>query len=213
MIANLTTTPTPLDDALYALALAGPVPDADALDELVRQYPEHATELTDIAIELALDALDDDEGDGEPMAAPGTSVAVSKAMSRFNNRLYEIETAPPRAPSKNGVALRNPFATLEREQLRALGHRLQANTVFAIKLRDRIIDDATMTDGFKRLVADELPAPPQVVAAHFAGDSAIGTNIEYKSDRKPRTGNKQTFEEAVRTSGLTAEQQAYLMSL
>ena len=51
----MTTTPaTPMDDVLYAFAVAKAVPDADTLDEFVRQYPEYADALTEFAIELVL---------------------------------------------------------------------------------------------------------------------------------------------------------------
>lgn len=47
----------PLRDVLYALAIAAPAPDASVLDDLVRRYPQHAAELTDMAVALALDHL------------------------------------------------------------------------------------------------------------------------------------------------------------
>ena len=52
-----TLTYTPLRDAMYAMSLAKPVPDAELLDEYVRLYPEHAEALTEFAVELAVDAL------------------------------------------------------------------------------------------------------------------------------------------------------------
>ena len=61
MITHLTNERTRrLDDALYALSQTRPAPDAAALEDLVRRYPEHAAELTTYAIELALDAIEDD---------------------------------------------------------------------------------------------------------------------------------------------------------
>jgi hypothetical protein len=45
-----------LRNAFYELALAERAPDAELLDDFIRRYPEHATELTEFAIELALDA-------------------------------------------------------------------------------------------------------------------------------------------------------------
>jgi hypothetical protein len=46
-----------LREALYTLTMAQRVPDADLLDDVIRCYPTYANELTDFAIELALDAL------------------------------------------------------------------------------------------------------------------------------------------------------------
>ena len=58
-----TKTNASLQDAMYALSLAKRVPDAELLDEFVRQYPQHADALTEFAIELTRDAML--EGDEE----------------------------------------------------------------------------------------------------------------------------------------------------
>ena len=58
-----TNHPMPLRDVLYAFSLAQPVPDARLLDEFVRRYPEHSVEITDFAIELAIDAARGDNAD------------------------------------------------------------------------------------------------------------------------------------------------------
>ena len=54
----ITTTQTPLRDAMYAMSLAKPVPDAELLDDFVRRYPQHADALTEFAIELAIELVD-----------------------------------------------------------------------------------------------------------------------------------------------------------
>ena len=112
-----------------------------------------------------------------------------------------------------GEQAENPFAQLSRPDLRLLGQRLNANTVFVLKLRDRLIESETLTEGFKRRVADELKVPLDLVIAHFEGQSTVGAQVHYKSDQKPEVIKKQTFEEALRSSGLTDEQQNYLRSL
>ena len=107
----------------------------------------------------------------------------------------------------------NPFAALDRSGLRHIGQRLNVSNVFIMKLRDRQIDENTMTEGFQRRVAEELGASLDVVVAHFAGQAQIQPEVHFKADKKPEAGAKQTFEEAVRSSGLTTEQQAYLLGL
>src|SRR5580700_9064653 len=86
-----TLTNTPLRDAIYAMSLAQPVPDAELLDEFVRRYPEHADALTDFAIELTLDSLQHiaDEPD-LPSDPDAVSPVVSRVISRFQNRLFEV---------------------------------------------------------------------------------------------------------------------------
>jgi hypothetical protein len=202
-----------LQDALYALALAKPVIDAAVLDDLVRRYPQYAAQLTDMAVELAVEALAN--GNEEPTLddASSTSTAVGRAMSRFQNRLYAVTKSRQPANTNTAPESLNPFSSLNRTELRGLGGRLGGNTVFAMKLRDRVIDPDTMTEGFRKHVADKMHAPLDVVVAHFAGRSEIAAYAHYKAEQKPETGQKQSFEEAVRSSGLTPEQQAFLLSL
>jgi hypothetical protein len=212
MISQQTRTPAPLRNVLYELALAKVVPDAEVLDEFVRRYPEHAAELTDFAIELAVDAAAA-AADAQTEPVPtGDSVAVSKAMSRFQNRLYAVQQEGA-TQGRQPVMVDNPFLSLDRTGLRAIGQRLNANNVFVMKLRDRQIDEKTMTPRFKCLVAEELKVPINVVVTHFSGPVEIQAGVHFKADGKPEAGAKQTFEEAVRSSGLTPEQETYLLSL
>ncbi len=203
-----------LDEALYALAQAWPAPDAIELEKLVRRYPEHAAELTDYAVALALDALDDEDEDVVETASPEINAAVLDAMSHFHNTLYALHTVPEQNVKAEASAnVRNPFALLDRTELRSLGQRLHANTVFMIKLRDRLIDDETIPRKFKEFIAEEIDTPFELIAAHFRERPVIAAVTNFKSDQKPEAGKKQNFQEAVRSSGLTTEQQSFLLSL
>ena len=207
---------TPLRDILYSFSLAKSVPDAELLDEYVRHYPEHAAALTDFAVEIIIDAARGDV-DVEPQEIEQTmSPTVSRAMSRFHNQLFAAKqtavAAADHVPARSSSD-ENPFATLDREAFRDLATRLHANTVFVAKLRDCEIDAATMTDGFRRRVAEELKVPIDVISAHFAAGPRLQRAQLYKSEEKPRISTKQTFGEAVRDSGLSEEQQLYLVSL
>jgi hypothetical protein len=214
MTTEITRATTRLDDALYALAQAGSIPDATALDKLVRQYPDHAETLTEMAIELALDALSDESEEEVSTASPGTtSPAVAEAMSHFHNRLYAVKMAERTPKTRADAPLLNPFGALDRSQLRSLGERLNVNTVFVLKLRDRLIEAETIPESFRKSIAEELKAPFDVVAAHFAGRAVVAASAHYKADGKPEAGQKQPFEEAVKNSGLSGDQQTYLLSL
>jgi len=202
-----------LRDALYALALAKPAPNAAVLDDLVRRYPEYAEQLTDMAVTLALEVLVDRDKEPLPEELSGTSAAVGRAMSRFQNRLYAVTKSRQPANANTASENPNPFSSLDRAELRSLGRRLGGNTVFAMKLRDRLIDPDTMTEGFRRHVAETMQAPLDVVIAHFAGRSEMAVHAHYKAEQKPEADRKQSFEEGVRSSGLTPEQQAFLLNL
>ena len=210
-------SPRALREAMYVLSTQQDVPDAKLLDNVICQYPEFGKELTEFAIAVAIDALrgervvEDAEGAVDPNAV---SPAVSRAMSHFQNRLHAVTAGAAAKSTRADIAdAPNPFSGLPRREFRALAARLNANTVFVGKLRDRQIDPDTMTPGFQRRVADELQAPLDVVVAHFAALPGSPTGQFFKAEDKPSTGAQQSFEEAVRSSGLNEDQQKFLLEL
>lgn len=211
-----TMTNTPLRDAMYALSLAKRVPDAELLDIFVRRYPEHAEELTEFAIELAVDALQHDDEENDIPADPETiSPAVSRVMSQFQNRLFEIEQKrAAEAPARAAAApIANPFKRLDRDGFRSLAARIDMNTVMLSKFRDRLIDPATIPTGLSRRVAQEMDEEFDVMNTHLYARPEAAPALQYfKADGKPTAQARQSFEEAVRGSGLTEEQQRRLLS-
>jgi hypothetical protein len=108
----------------------------------------------------------------------------------------------------------SPFAALDRQAFRQLAQDLNANTLFVCKLRDRQVEPETMTKGFLGLLAVKLRSLPEVIAAFFATEPQPVLHGQFcKADEKPVSGLRQSFEEAVRSSGLTDEQQRYLLNL
>ena len=218
MNPTLCASPHELREALYVLSTEQDVPDAKLLDDVVRRYPGFGEELTEFAIAIAVDALrgahvvENAEGAVDPSVV---SPAVSRAMSYFQNRLHAVaagavETTSPSAEVGDAP---NPFSGLARSEFRAFASRLYANTVFVSKLRDRQIDPATMTQGFLEKVADELKITLDVVVAHFFAHQAAPSMQFFKADTKPSIGAQQSFEEAVRNSGLNDAQQKFLLEL
>lgn len=218
MNQNPDTNPRSLQEAFYAISMAQDVPDARLLDDVVRRYPQFREELTEFAIAIAVDML---RGDREVEASeaaidPNTvSTAVSRAMSHFQNRLHAVTADATKAKGTraNIADTTNPFLSLSRDEFRAVASRLNANTVFIGKLRDRQIDPATMTPGFQTRVAEELKVPHDVMMAHFTARQAVPTAQFFKAEDKPSIGAQQTFEEAVKCSGLSEAQQKFLLEL
>ena len=218
MSQTINASPRALREALYVLSTEQDVPDAKLLDDVVRRYPQFGEELTEFAIVIAVDALrgervvEDAEAAIDPNAV---SPAVSRAMSHFQNRLHAVTAGAAEARSTRAdvAGAPNPFSGLPRNEFRAFAARLNANAVFVGKLRDRQIDPATMTTSFQRRVADELKAPLDVVVAHFAARQAAPTGQFFKAEGKPSTGAQQSFEEAVKSSGLNEAQQKFLLEL
>jgi hypothetical protein len=210
----MTATPTmPLDDVLYAFAMAQPVPDPGTLEEFTRKYPAYADDLTEFAVDLLLDNAIEDEA-GETDDDDSVSPAVSRAISHFQNALYELEKKP--IPALQPVPqTKNPFADMDRTRFRSVANGLHANNTFLIKLRDRTIEPDTVTSrtGFCEKVARETGEPIYLVIAHFKGPPVLARGQHFKSDEKPALSARETFEEAVRNSDLSPEQQSYLLGL
>ena len=221
MNTTLTAGEPLLREALYDLSIAKHMPDAQVLDDVVRRYPQFAEELTDFAVELALDALRGEAAADAAEAAvdpSNVSPAVSRAMSRFHNRLHASRQETGKVSTERTLPsnpVDNPFAGLDRKNFRAFAKQIGANSVFVAKLRDRQIQTETIPEGFKRRVAEELDVPFTAIDAHFAasGGPASASPQFFKADDKPSHDRRQSFEDAVRSSGLTDEQQQYLLSL
>lgn len=213
---NVIKEETPLRNVLYAFSLENGAPDATVLDDFVRKYPEYAVELTDFAVEMIMDSASDHQNIVSETDRDRISPAVSRAMSRFENRLFEArrnQTPTSKDTLERSTRVQNPFAVLDRTAFRGLVNGLHANNLFVSRLRDREIDVDTMTEGFKRRIADELSAPIDLVIAHFSAEAQIDGRQFYKAEEKPQVNRKTSFEEAVRNSGLTEEQQRYLLTL
>jgi hypothetical protein len=210
-----TQSPAPLRDVLYEFSLAKEVPDAELVNEFARRYPEHAEEITRFAIEVVVASLRPDAAE-EPVVTTAVSPMVSRAMSRFQNALY-ANRAKATAPIENtsyAVVVDNPFAKLDRKAFRQLAHDLNANVVFVCKLRDCQIDPKTMSQGFLQFLADKMRVVRDTLDAFFAGGvRPIAQPQFFKADQRPEGNLQQSFEEAVRGSDLSEEQQDHLMSL
>ena len=214
----MTATQTSLRDAMYAMSLAKAVPDAELLDEYARLYPQFAGALTEFAVELVIDSLMH-QGDEEniPADAEAISDVVSRVMSQFENQLYErrqartTTTAPARAAT---ASVENPFAALDRPGFRALVSQLDVNSVFLSKLRDRTIDPISIPKAYSRHLALEMDEDIDAMAAHlFAPQESVAAGRQlYRAEGKPAAAPRQSFEEAVKTSGLSDDQQRRLLS-
>lgn len=210
-----------LDDLYYEVAMIEPSARVDFLDQLVRTHPEHARELTDFAVELAFDDLKHKEtithvaADSDPI--------VMRAMSKLQNRLYELDNEPKALldPSRHQLQGRpnkekapvNPFGSLTHVEIRTVAKKLNANTLLVAKLRDRHIRPDTISPGFRQHTAEVLGVPEPVVTAHFAAAPEIRPDGLFKSDHKPEAIKQESFKDAVASCGLTEEQQRYLLSL
>ena len=222
MTLSRTSRSPSLEDVLYAFSVEQRVPDAKLLDGFVRRYPQYAKELTDFAVALVLDALSDAPEDLEQFskeaAAAASSSAVSRSVSRFHSKLHAVRTASKSSDdaevSPEQANAPNPFETLSPEDLKAVADRLDATKIFVLRLRDRVIDPSTIPDKVIGMVAEALDATVESIVAHFGSSpEPLPAGAEfYKASKQPEVVKQQTFEQAVRASGLSEEQQKRFLS-
>jgi hypothetical protein len=107
----------------------------------------------------------------------------------------------------------NPFAALDRQGFRALVSQLDVNSAFLSKLRDRTIEPISIPRAYCRHLAQEMDEDADAMAAHlYAPQESVAAGRQlYKAEGKP-AATRQSFEEAVKTSGLSEEQQRRLLS-
>ena len=137
-------------------------------------------------------------------------------MSQFENQLYERRQARAATPLARAAtaSAENPFATLDRQGFRALASQLDINNAFLSKLRDRTIEPISIPRTYCRYLADEMDKDAEVMTAHlYAPQELVAAGRQhYKAEGKPAATARQSFEEAVKTSGLSEEQQRRLLS-
>jgi len=212
------------EDALYTLSIEREMPDAALLDEVIRACPEFSEELTDFAIDLAIDRctsrMREEEAAPSVAELENVSPAVSRALSRFQNYLHSVQTTAVsdsviktlHAVSQSHEAV-NPFAHLSRDQYRGVAKNLDVNTVFLSKFRDRQVVPKSIPVAFQRRLAAEVDVPIEILIAHLSAPQGAPHGQLYKADKKPSNQPQQSFEEAVRGSGLDQEQQKALLEL
>lgn len=168
----------------------------ETLERYIREYPQHATALIDCSIDLQHEPPADD--------VPAIEVAdsaVDKAWQRFERAVQQP------------TAEENPFAKLNTSGFKSLARSLNVSNLFLMRVRDRAINAATIPVRFVEKLSSELGATVQFVDAYLHRPPGIVSEHAFRSSVKPSVGEQITFDQAVATSQLTAEQQAALKAL
>lgn len=207
-------------DAIQELIEAGRFPDAELVESVVSQYPEFASEITEFAVELALDMLvNKDDVQVAPVSLEEVSPMVARAISNFENELFlrdqELAKETESSMIAPEVKMIDPFSSMDRKSFRAFVTDIQASTIFAIKVRDRQIRLATIPSRYLEMIADSLRIPFDQLREYLSqrnGRLAHGTQF-FKADDRPNHDLQQSFDDAVADSGMTDTQQQFLLGL
>jgi hypothetical protein len=213
----MTDPQTTLDDVLYWLSLEESKPTAALISEYRTRFPQFAEAITAFALDLSVDSLrapipEAVENDDAP------SDTVMRAISNFQNLLYQKKNS-----AHNGLLLKhgpevtsgvNPFKSLSVPKFKELAREVGANTVFATKLRNRQIVFETIPTTLMLRVAEKLDVPLDYVSSYLSAQPSYETTqLFHKAIDKPIRQPQETYEQAVRTSQLSPEQQKDLLSL
>ncbi len=202
----MTTTSTMrgMRDVLMEFATEGE-PTPRRLETYAKEHPELRRELTELAVEMVLEPART-----LPAADASTRKTVSSAWARFQ---AGIKSEPATTPVPNAARMANVFSGVSGAAFPRLAARLDLSPLFLIKIKDGLIEASAFPRKLSKIIADELGHEVSAVHASLARSASMPLGMMAKSDGKPAAGKKQTFEEAVATSGLTAEQQKRLLDM
>lgn len=186
---------------------AAGAPNPAVLDGYCCKYPEYARELTDYAVQWLI-------GDALAAAAPadkaaysGSSPLVSRAISRFHDRLHASASAAEGDGRESEEAMHNPFDGLAVARKRTIRDEMGLDQGLFAKFQNRLIEAATVPRWFVEQFARLVDVTPEEFLRHLQGPPAMHTAAEFKSLGKPAIGaRKESFEEAVHKSSLKQKQ-------
>lgn len=184
------------EEVLLAFSVE-PTHDRKTLEQYLTDYPEHAKALIACSIELMVDATHSAE------TVATSENAVDLAWQRFQSAVSQPEEA----------SVPNPFATLNPTAFKSLARQLGINNLLLIRLRDRAIVAATIPHRFVQRLATELGATTDAVVAYLQSPPAMVSGLSFRSPVKPAVTEQISFEKAIETSQLTADQQEALKAL
>ena len=191
-----------LEDVFQEFLLAAESPDAAILESMVAKYPEHAADLTEFAVEWAMqDMLPDDPHTVEETQTVGAGIssAVARAMDRLHAGL-EAQDAQV-----------DPFRGRTAADLKALAAALGLDKTLVAKLRDRRIEAATVPRRLKAALAEHLQVTLEAVRRHLEGPPVLSMNASFKARGKPEAAGKESFAQAVERSLLSGDEKARLV--
>lgn len=190
---------------------AASAPNPAVLDAFCRRYPQYARDLASYAVQWLIgDALAATSPAGEADYSV-SSPLVSRAISRFHDRLRAHEAAKG-GPENTGKQMRNPFEGLAVARKREIRDELGLDQALFAKFQNRLIEAATVPRQLVERFARLLDTTPDIFLGHLAGPPVMHAAAEFKSQEKPSAATrKESFEEAVRKSSLDEEKKQALL--
>lgn len=167
--------------------------DASTLQRYLQRYPEFATELTDLAREIA--CISDYPNYA---ASEGDDALIAQAW-----RMH-ADTAPS--------AKVDPLALLQPKDLNKLASALQLPRQVLAALRERRVIVASMSAKFLDTLAKELACPVSALIEILSSPTAAEPAGSHKSDVKPQMAEKVDFARVLQDAGVDPSRVADLVA-
>ncbi|TCU16394.1 hypothetical protein [Rhizobium sullae] len=174
------------EDILSAFAVE-PTHDRETLNLYLEQYPELATELIDLSLELEMADPTNDELFDTDSPTVNAAWAVFKGAS--------AKSAPITA------------ASFTREVAVALGIKLSA----LMGLRDKKVEVHSLPIGFTTRLSKALATSAEGLRDYLSGLQTMPAGASFKSDAKPLQKSKVTIEQLLAECGHTPEEIADIL--
>lgn len=208
-----TRKPTPAQrEVLIQFSVEQDVPDHQLLDSYIEQYPQFESQLRKLASELMeASRLDNLHTDEMNVVDPRDAAQAPVYGSAFQTRYFEKTGRVFGKVAGDPGTIESRLNSLDRPAYRSLATKLGINPLVLNQLRDREIDAQTIPRRFMERFAKEFDATVEAALRFFSLPPAVSQLASFKSDDKPQSDSKESFESALSQSGLSAEQISVLM--
>jgi hypothetical protein len=187
-------------------------PKPALLDAYCRRYPEYARELTDYAVQWLIDDALAESVVGQEMEQRSSSALVSRAISRFHERVASASVSAQKAHIAAFREASSPFEGLSISHKRDIRNKLGIDTPLLAKFQNRLVDPDTIPRVFLARLAETLGRTLDDFASYLRLPPAMHAKPEFKAEGKPSVdAHKETFEEAVRASSLDDKRKQALL--
>jgi hypothetical protein len=189
------TSPGPralLDEVLDAFAVE-PAPGRKTLEHYLRRYPQFASALIDLSREISR---------GVPIGAPLPTVEDEAWIDSAWRRHLEADP----------IAVTDPFATLEVDQLRNVAKTLTVPRQVITAFRDRKVILASVPRRFLGRLAAAVNTSLDALVTNLSVPASVAPSRSYKAEVKPSETEPVTFERVLIDAGVPEEQRARLLA-
>lgn len=167
-------------------------PGRATLERYLRLYPEYATELVDLSLELSCEAYE-----YYAPLSPGDESLIDAAWAKH------VAATP--------TATTDPFTSLTIDDWRTVAQRLDVPRQVVTALRERRVSLASIPQLFLQKLAEAMNSTvSQLESAWEAACPHLARS--YKADCKPATGTQISLEQVLIDAGVPADKLARLLA-